>query len=140
MAGVPLPDRTDVLVVDDDPDIRYSLRFLLEDAGYTVFEAPDGKPALERLRTHPRGMVVILDWTMPGMDGQALLHVVSADLPLATRNAYILVTAYVDAKRTLPLAFATLLTDVEAQVLSKPFDVDILLAAVERAAARLRQH
>jgi CheY-like chemotaxis protein len=138
MAPAPLPRRHEVLVVDDDRDIRETLRFVLEDAGYTVYEAPDGRPALERLRTHPQGMVVILDWNMPGMDGQALLQAVTAELPRATRNAYILLSAYTDGKRTLPLALARLLTQVEAQVVGKPFDVDLLLAAVERAAASLR--
>jgi CheY-like chemotaxis protein len=137
MGRVPRPEQTDVLVVDDDEDIRWALRYVLEDAGYTVYEAPDGKPALEHLRTHPRGMVVLLDWNMPGMDGVALLHAVAADLPIATRNAYILVSAYTDARRTLPLAVAQALTQVDAQVLGKPFDVDDLLAAVERATARL---
>jgi two-component system, NtrC family, response regulator HydG len=138
MERVPLSDRTDVLVVDDEPDIRWALRYVLEGAGYTVYEAPDGKPAFEQLITHPRGMVVLLDWNMPGMDGLALLQAVAADLPIATRNAYILLSAYADARRTLPLALAQVLTQVDAQVLGKPFDVDDLLAAVERATARLR--
>src|SRR5215472_16843619 len=112
MASVQLPNESDVLVVDDDRDIRETLRFVLEDAGYTVYEASDGRPALERLCTHPRGMVVILDWNMPGMDGQALLQAVTAELPLATRNAYIMLSAYTDGKRTLPLALAKLLTQV----------------------------
>ena len=35
-----------VLVVDDDPDIRETLRFVLEDAGYPVYSAENGKEAL----------------------------------------------------------------------------------------------
>jgi CheY-like chemotaxis protein len=137
MAWAPLVDRIDVLIVDDDVDIRQTVRFLLEDTGYTVYEAPEGQPALEELSTHPRGMVVILDWNMPGMDGEALLHAVTANRALANRNAYILLSAYVSAKRALPPAFTTLLTQVDAQVLAKPFEVDDLLTAVERAATHL---
>ena len=42
--------RPEVLVVDDDPDVRHALRFLLEHEGYTVLEATNGKQALDRLR------------------------------------------------------------------------------------------
>ena len=136
------PDPMEVLVVDDDPDIRYTLRFLLEAAGYTVFEASDGQPALERLRTHPRGMVVVVDWSMPGMDGAALLRTLAADLSRAMRHAYILVTdrapAGADAEQAFPLALARTLPPVATQVLSKPYTVDRLLAAVARATTHLR--
>ena len=51
---------TAVLVVDDDDFIREALRELLSEEGYTVYEAPDGKAALQRLGDHPTGMVVLL--------------------------------------------------------------------------------
>jgi hypothetical protein len=44
---------THVLVVDDDTDIRGTLRMALEDAGYTVHEAPDGLIAMDLLLTSP---------------------------------------------------------------------------------------
>jgi CheY-like chemotaxis protein len=130
-----------VLIVDDDPDIRCTLRFILEAAGYMVFDTPDGQPALERLRAHPCGMVVLVDWSMPGMDGAALLRAMTADLSVATRHAYLLLTAraHADAEHAFPLALARTLPPVAAQVLSKPYAVDSLLTAVERAAAHLLQ-
>jgi CheY-like chemotaxis protein len=66
-----------VLVVADDGAIRETLRCLLEDEGYTVFDAPDGEPALTCLREHPAGMVVLLDLQIPGRDGLAFLHVIA---------------------------------------------------------------
>jgi two-component system, NtrC family, response regulator HydG len=140
MTSAPPPDPMEVLVVDDDPDIRYTLRFLLEAAGYTVFEASDGQPALERLSTHRRGMVVVVDWTMPGMDGAAFLRALTADLPTATRHSYLLLTdrAQVFAEHVFPLALARALPTVGAQVVARPYTVDLLLAAIERAAAHLR--
>ncbi len=125
---------TAVLVVDDDDGIRESLRWLLQDEGYVVYDAPDGKPALERLREHPEGMVVLLDVNMPGMDGLEVLRAVEADAPLATRHAYLVVTA---RDRTLPLAIAQQLTRLHIPLIAKPFDLEELLAAVTAAAARL---
>lgn len=129
---VALPD---VLIVDDDEDIRVSLRYVLEDIGYRVYEAPDGQPALRRLHESPSRMVVLLDLQMPGMDGKQLLQAAAQHDTLATRHAYILMTA--NAK-TLPLGFATLLTELRVPVLTKPFDLEALLDLVQVTAQRLR--
>ena len=51
---------------------------MLEEAGYEVFEAPDGRAALDYLRTHPHGLGVLLDHHMPRMDGLAVLEAVSS--------------------------------------------------------------
>lgn len=82
-----------VLVVDDDGAIRETLRCLLEDEGYTVFDAPDGKPALTCLREHPAGMVVLLDLQISGRDGLAFLHVIAQHTSLPTRHAFMLMSA-----------------------------------------------
>jgi DNA-binding response OmpR family regulator len=66
-------DRTRILVVDDDQDIRQLLRALLERAGYVVDEAEDGRAALRILFTTPPALV-ILDVTMPDMDGYETLE------------------------------------------------------------------
>jgi CheY-like chemotaxis protein len=57
-----------VLVVDDDPDIRESLQLLLEDEGYRVRTAADGRQALAMMAVETPGFV-ILDLMMPVMDG-----------------------------------------------------------------------
>lgn len=57
-----------VLVVDDDPNIRTSLRFALEDEGYEVLEAGSGEAALQRLAEN-QVEIVLLDLMLPGMDG-----------------------------------------------------------------------
>lgn len=123
-----------VLIVDDDAAIRDTVRFALEDSGYTVSEAGDGLAALKRLRSEPEPTVVLLDLMMPGLDGAGVLGAVAGDHRLATRNAYILVTANT---KTLTLAFANLLQSLTVPILSKPFDVDVLLESVAAAARRL---
>lgn len=67
-----IPDGVDILVVEDDEDIRTSYAEILRGAGYIVAEAEDGFVALERLRSTPvRAMV--LDVAMPVFDGLKLL-------------------------------------------------------------------
>lgn len=60
-----------VLVVDDSADVRFMLRFLLEEAGMTVDEATSGTAALERLDCEhlPVPDVLVLDQRMPGLSG-----------------------------------------------------------------------
>jgi CheY-like chemotaxis protein len=70
-------------VVDDDPEIRHALRFLLEQEGYTVHEAANGQQALDYLRTSPRRLVVLLDVWMPGVAGVEIIEQVADQLVLA---------------------------------------------------------
>jgi CheY-like chemotaxis protein len=123
-----------VLVVDDDEPIRDALRALLEDAGHTVDEAPSGAPALERLKRSGGGLVVLLDVNMPGTDGIQVMRAVSEQNPLAPRHAYIIMTA---TARTLPMAFVNQLAEMRAPIVTKPFDADELLDAIDRAAHRV---
>lgn len=123
-----------MLIVEDDKSIREVLADVLQEAGYTVFTAPDGQPALQRLHTHSVGLVVLLDLMMPGMDGYALLQTIAADSLLTTHHAYILMSA---TAKTLPLRVIELLQHLNVASLSKPFEIEELLAAVAQAASRL---
>jgi two-component system response regulator MprA len=58
-----------ILVVDDEPAVRESLRRALELAGYTVELADDGEVALARLDREGAPDAMILDVLMPGIDG-----------------------------------------------------------------------
>ena len=62
-------ERKTVLVVDDEPDIRESLRDALEDEGYRVAVARNGKEALDILPTLEKPVAIILDIIMPVMSG-----------------------------------------------------------------------
>lgn len=125
----------EVLVVDDDETIRRVLRMALEDTGYAVSEAAEGRPALAHLRAASDGLIVLLDLNMPGMDGIALLEAVAACQDLMRRHALVLMTAASD--RTMPLALLKQLQDLRVPVLPKPFHLDDLLAAVRHAETRL---
>jgi CheY-like chemotaxis protein len=62
----------DVLVVDDDADMRHRLRTVLERNGWSVREAGNGQEALDQVR-HGVPRLVLLDLTMPVMDGFSFL-------------------------------------------------------------------
>ena len=60
-----------VLLVDDEEMIRVVGKQLLERLGFSVLTAADGREAIERYEEHREEIVcVLLDLTMPGMDGQ----------------------------------------------------------------------
>lgn len=62
--------RPSVLVVDDEMVVRCFVREALEQSGHDVFEAENGRQALERFTEH-RPDIVLMDIMMPGMDGFA---------------------------------------------------------------------
>jgi two-component system chemotaxis response regulator CheY len=123
-----------VLIVDDDADIRMTMRTLLEDfGGHTVLEAADGVSALEQLRASEDALVVLLDLLMPKLDGIGVLQAVAADARLATRHAYVLVTVSRKAESATRLASLALAVPVVA----KPFDISVLLETVAESDRRL---
>ena len=125
----------EVLVVDDDQDIRELVVQCLQDEGYTVYEASDGTPALERLRAHAGRLVVLLDVLMPQMGGFAVLQIVAENAPFLTRHAYIIIAA---TKKTPPPDVAALIEQLHVPYILKPFDLADLLIAVEEAANTLQ--
>ncbi|MFH2205000.1 MAG: response regulator [Elusimicrobiota bacterium] len=60
-------DKT-ILIVDDEPDVQLYLRTILEDAGFDVMVASNGKQALERM-TEKKPDAISLDLVMPKMSG-----------------------------------------------------------------------
>ncbi|RLL54760.1 PAS domain S-box protein [Mariprofundus sp. EBB-1] len=63
-----------VLLVDDDPDVLYAESQTLENMGFQVLTAVDGKDAIEVYRQHGKKIaVVLLDISMPNMGGKACL-------------------------------------------------------------------
>jgi len=65
-----MPQRAHILVVDDDPELRETLRDVLEELGYAVSSAKDGLDALRQLLTaRERPSLILLDLQMPNMDG-----------------------------------------------------------------------
>ena len=108
-----------VLVVEDNADLRESLAAILDDAGYTVLTAADGRDALALAAEHPPALV-LLDLQMPVMDGQEAL-VGLRQLP--ERIPVVFMSAGLRARD------AAARHDVEGY-LEKPFELDELLRLV----------
>ncbi|WP_062207445.1 response regulator [Aureimonas sp. AU12] len=86
----------DVLVVDDDLDARARVRHALERDGWTVAEAGNGQEALDSVAASPP-RVILLDLTMPVMDGFSFLHALRSrpadrDIPVIVLSARDLTT------------------------------------------------
>jgi DNA-binding NtrC family response regulator len=115
-----------VLVVDDEPLIRWSLRKGLAKSGYDVVEAGSAAQALAAIAEHPRKFgVVILDYRLPDRRDLSLLMEVRHLLPDA---AVLMMTAYGDDEmRTQARALGV------RAVVDKPFQVTAFVALVDQA-------
>ena len=66
------------LIAEDDEQIAYILRFILEREGFQVHAAPDGRSAKQLIDTLPPPAVAILDVMLPHTDGYELLALIRA--------------------------------------------------------------
>jgi len=113
----------EILLVDDDDQLRESIADGLEEAGFIVVRASDGNDALGHLRTSSLPSLVLLDLMMPGLNGWQLCEVMHADpvlsqIPIVALSA----TASMDPE-SLHLA------DV-ADWIAKPFDLSQVLEVI----------
>jgi len=118
-----LPPPT-VLVVDDDAIVRRVVQGHLSDAGYRIFEAEDGREALEVLARVGTVDLVIADIVMPNMDGPAFVDELLRRRP---SQPVLFISAY-PAERTSGSGRPS------QPFLSKPFTRDELYAKVTEAA------
>src|SRR5690606_35567929 len=112
-----------ILVVDDEPAVRFSLVELLEAAGHAVRAVEHAPAALEALESEPADLV-LSDLRMPALDGLALLAEVRARHPT---TVFVLMTAYGD-ERTAVAA----LREGAYDYLPKPFDNEEVRSLVRR--------
>lgn len=127
--------RGPVLIVEDDSDIREALQSYLEMSGYSVRTASHGKEALEQMQWPPRPSIILLDMSMPVMDGHRLLtarlgHETLRDVPV------VIISAGMAAMSARDRALYASIYDVAA-FLKKPTEPEQVLQAIERYALRL---
>ncbi len=125
-AAMPVPH---VLIVDDDAGQRSLLDSFLTGQGFKTVVVDSGERALERLRAEPFDMMVS-DVRMPGISGLDTMRLARkehAHLPI------LLVTAFADIRDAVDA-----IRDGAVDYLSKPIDLDQLLAAVRKATGLAR--
>src|SRR5215510_5619437 len=115
-----------ILIVDDDADVRDSLRALLESAGFAVRDFDSAKAVLADLDI-AQGACLIADIRMPDMDGLALQEEV---IKRRIGIPVIIVTGHGD----VPLAVRAMKAGA-IDFIEKPFDDELLLKSIERALA-----
>jgi CheY-like chemotaxis protein len=115
-----------ILVVDDDADMRLTLKLALEIAGYSVGVAANGREALEVQRREPAD-VLITDIFMPDTDGFEAIDAFRRQFP-QTKIVVVSGGAQFSKRDYLPDAE---LMGVDA-TLPKPFDVDTLLGLLAK--------
>lgn len=125
-----MPTKSNILIVDDDADIRNVLRLLLQER-YTVTEAADGMAAVDYLRTHPDTDLIILDVMMPGMSGYE-----TCDTLREFSNAPVLFLTAKSAQSDRISAYSSGGDDF----LSKPFSQEELLAKVGSLLRRYKEY
>src|SRR6195256_3290789 len=119
-----LPERKQVLIVDDEPNLRKILSAQLSRDGYDVLTAEDGEKGLEALREHHIDLV-ITDLKMPKLDGMALLREAlreDPELPIVMITAHGTIDTAVEALKTGAFDYLT-----------KPFDKDEVRQIVAKA-------
>ena len=113
-----------ILVVDDDPGIRFALSLKLRQHGFTVSEATDGKEALEFLARTPADLVV-LDVGMPRMDGYTAARHLHAAPPTAALPVVFLTAQNLDVPEAVRPHLG------RHRFLTKPFSPRDVVAAVD---------
>ena len=118
---------TTVLVVEDEPDVLAIVATVLEEAGYEVATARDGREGLERLRQAGADVDVVLsDVMMPLLDGRELCRTLAAD-PALGAIPVIMMSAGGEPPAPDACPYRAFL--------AKPFNLDALLATVARVLA-----
>jgi DNA-binding NtrC family response regulator len=116
-----------ILIVDDEANARNALAELLDDTGYSVSTAADGRTALLQMEQVDPD-VVLTDLKMPGMDGLSLIE---RGRPMSPHTTFIVMTAF----GTIDTAVQAIKLGAESY-LTKPLELDAVLAIVSRALER----
>jgi len=115
-----------ILVVDDEPDMLWSLKQILGYANYTVITALNGEDALNYLRKHSFAMAIV-DVKLPDMDGLQLAMKIKA---IAPELAIILISGYYYAED--PEIEREVNQKIATSFISKPFSLRELRSTIQQ--------
>ena len=119
---------SDILVVDDEADVRKSVRLILSKAGYDVIEAEDGEMGVQTVKSGDNPLAlnaIICDLNMPKMSGMEAIPYFRSQFPSCP---VIVLTGAGTVDRA-----TTLFKQWVLEFLTKPIDKDKLLDAVKKA-------
>ena len=116
-------DIRNILLVDDDEDLSASLKALLETRNFVVTTAGNGVQALQETMNMDFD-AIICDLLMPNMPGDMFYRAVERTKPALCRR-FIFITGNMILPKT-----SEFLEELDAEVLSKPFEIDELVDAI----------
>jgi len=119
-----------VLIVEDEPNIVLSLEFLMENAGYEVRVARDGRSALEEVTSNPPN-IILLDVMLPDQDGFSVCELIRTNPDLQNVRILMLTAKGRDTDREKGLALGA-----DAYI-TKPFSTRDLVEKVKIMASGL---
>jgi len=119
-----------ILAVEDEAPIRMLLAEFIEEMGHSAVMAEDGEDAITQLAKHESVDLLITDIRMPGMSGLDLAWLARTKRP---EVPIVFITGYAPELNDTPLA-----QEANTAVLTKPFTLDQLRAAVRRALGESR--
>ena len=115
--------KTRILVVDDEKDMQFVVKDLLQRSGFEVTTASDGAEALEVLAAADPELAVV-DWSMPRLDGQGFCEALRKDRRYASVPVLFLTVRRSEEEELEALHFGA------DDYLTKPFEPKELLARV----------
>jgi CheY-like chemotaxis protein len=124
------PSVASVLVVDDEPDFRETMRLILQMHGYDVITCRDGAEALALLRGGVRPCLILLDLMMPRMSGVQFREEQARD-PALRDIPVVVLSGAGKVERTAAV--------LGVECFQKPIDLPVLLEVVERFSAACRR-
>lgn len=115
-----------ILIVDDDKDMQFNLKSILDNEGYKSFALENGKQAIKEVQSKSPN-IILLDIRLPDMNGMKVLEKLKKTIP-EYEGSIIMLTAYGDIKDAIKAmklgAF---------DYLTKPFDNEELIITIKKA-------
>ena len=122
MTLTPNKEKPRLLIIDDDESIRDMLTLMLDDEGFNVDTAKDGKEAITKSYSKIYNLAIV-DWRLPDIDGTNLLPLLKSTTP---RMAKIMLTGFPSAKNVMDAS-----KNGADAFLVKPVEPPILLKKIE---------
>lgn len=124
LIGECLEDRTLVLVVDDQDEVRESLKMSLEAQGYRVVDSDTGEDCLKKIMQR-KYQIILLDIKMPGIDGLQTLHRVKEVRP----DVSVIMMSGQSVEATVQKA----LNEGSCAYVAKPIKIENLLEVIDKS-------
>ena len=122
-------DSKNILVVEDDLDIRELISFNLQNEGHQVFEAKDGEAGIDKAREKLPDLI-LLDLMLPGIQGLDVCRVIKFDQE--TKETPIIIVTALGQEEDIVKGLETGADDY----ITKPFSIKVLIARVNAVLKR----